>query len=507
MRIRAQQAALDELAKVQPAPTDLVEYVSRGRIAVFAPSVRENEIRAAAAVLEQEPIIFSAAEDSPVREIRGHLGAFEIVKAGGETFSADIIADFYDPPLAQKLNSDLAVLPPGYICAANDSNENADDIARVFSEAKEMRGVFHKPKYFQYDPDLCAHGASKINGCEQCLRACPAQAIESAGEKVRVNPNLCQGCGLCALVCPGGAMRYAYPPPADTLRALRNAVAAYRRESGVAPTIVFYAAECARADDIPQNENIIPAMMEEAGAAGMEIWLCALAYGAAEVWVFADNPHLAKTARAQSEIVCAITDALGFRRALHICEDAAKIKPSAKDALAAAASFAPGNDKRAMFFMALNHLAAAAKDAPAEIALPKHAPFGEVIVDAEKCTLCMSCAGVCPASAVWAGGDSPRLSFVEENCLQCGLCETACPEDAIQLHSRMQINAEERRWPRVLNEDRPLPCLQCGKPFAGARLIRRIEKKLEAHWMFQKPEERRRLRLCEDCRVRDMFDK
>ena len=503
MSMRARQAALDALAKVKPEPTDLVEYISRGRVAVFVPSARRDEIRAAAAALQEKPLVFSA-DDSSVREIRGHLGAFEVVRSGGETFSADVVVDFYDPPIAQRLNPDLAALPPGYVRAA-DGEEN---VARAFSEAEEMRGVFHKPRYFQYHPDLCAHSASGISGCEQCINACPAQAIESAGEKVRVNPNLCQGCGLCTLVCPGGAMRYAYPPPADTLRALQGAIAAYRRESKAAPTIVFYAAECEGANDIPEDAGIIPAAMEEAGAAGMEIWLCALAYGAAEVVVFADNPRLAQTARAQAGIVCAITDALGFRRALHICEDAAAIQPSRVPALAEAASFAPGNDKREMFFMAFNHLAAAAeKDAPAAIDLPKNAPFGEISVDSDKCTLCMSCAGVCPSSAIWAGGDSPRLSFVEENCLQCGLCKAACPEDAIQLHSRLLVNSEERRWQRMLNEDRPLLCLQCGKPFGGTRMIQRIEKKLESHWMFQKPEERRRLRLCEDCRVRDMFDK
>ena len=40
---------------------------------------------------------------------------------------------------------------------------------------------------------------------------------------------------------------------------------------------------------------------------------------------------------------------------------------------------------------------------------------------------------------------------------------------------------------------------------AGGVLLDVLEKKLAGHWMFQTEESRRRLLMCEDCRVRDMF--
>lgn len=498
----ARQAALDALAEVQPEPTDLVEYVSRGQVCVFAPSGRKQEAEDAAAALSKPPRLL-VDDNLPAKEVRGHLGAFEIVLPDGETVAADAIVDFFHPPVMRQLNPGLDVLPPGYVAA----QEAKDGATLAMTEAEDLRGVFHKPRYYQYDASLCAHGASGKRGCQQCLNACPAQAIVSAGETVSVNSNLCQGCGLCSLVCPSGAMRYAYPPPADMLQGLRAAVSTYRRHSSQAPTVVFYAAESAQAGDISQDAMIIPAAVEEAGAAGIEIWLCALAYGAAAVAVFADNPRLAQLAREQAQIADAITDALGLRRAIHIVEDVADIRPVRESALAEPAGFAPDNDKRTMFFMALGHLVSASQNPPPEIALPPHAPFGEITVNDSTCTLCMACAGVCPASAVRAGGDSPRLLFVEENCLQCGLCQTACPENAIELHPRLLSNGDERKWLRTLNEDVPQLCLQCGKPFASSRAIRRIEEKLKEHWMFKSDKERRRLRLCEECRVRDMFDK
>ena len=57
----------------------------------------------------------------------------------------------------------------------------------------------------------------------------------------------------------------------------------------------------------------------------------------------------------------------------------------------------------------------------------------------------------------------------------------------------------------MLNEDTPFHCVGCGKPFATTRIIDSMRDKLKAHWMFQKPEAVKRLEMCEDCRVRDVF--
>ena len=68
----------------------------------------------------------------------------------------------------------------------------------------------------------------------------PAEAIISIGEQVEVNPNLCQGGGICATVCPTGAMEYAYParatPPSACLM-LRT----YLDAGGSDPLVLFVA--------------------------------------------------------------------------------------------------------------------------------------------------------------------------------------------------------------------------------------------------------------------------
>jgi heterodisulfide reductase subunit A len=43
--------------------------------------------------------------------------------------------------------------------------------------------------------------------CERCIEACPyhARMLDPEGERIVVNPIMCQGCGACAAVCPNDA--------------------------------------------------------------------------------------------------------------------------------------------------------------------------------------------------------------------------------------------------------------------------------------------------------------
>ena len=52
------------------------------------------------------------------------------------------------------------------------------------------------------------------------------------------------------------------------------------------------------------------------------------------------------------------------------------------------------------------------------------------------------------------GVDQPLLKFLERNCVQCGLCEATCPEEAISLAPRLLLTPAVREA-RVLNETQP----------------------------------------------------
>jgi ferredoxin len=185
-------------------------------------------------------------------------------------------------------------------------------------------------------------------------------------------------------------------------------------------------------------------------------------------------------------------DALGA--ALRAVKPAAPVKTPA--------SFQAVGAKRDVMKLALRELHRAAPTPVDVIALPEGAPFGKVVVNVEGCTLCLSCVSACPTGALIDDPERPKLSFAEDACVQCGLCKATCPEKVISLSPQIDFTAVTASA-RVIKEEEPFHCIQCGKPFGTKSTIERIAAKLEGkHWMFKgKPQRLDILKMCEDCRV------
>jgi ferredoxin len=166
------------------------------------------------------------------------------------------------------------------------------------------------------------------------------------------------------------------------------------------------------------------------------------------------------------------------------------------------ASFQATGGKREVLRFALRELHRAAHDPVEVIALPKGAPFGAVEVNADDCTLCLACVSACPTGALRDDPERPMLRFVEDACVQCGLCQATCPEQVITLKPQIDFRAATAPT-RVLKEEEPFCCIQCNKPFGVKSTIDRVVAKLEGrHWMYTASSRRVDLiKMCEDCRV------
>jgi ferredoxin len=252
-------------------------------------------------------------------------------------------------------------------------------------------------------------------------------------------------------------------------------------------------------------------------AVGLDLLLPAIAFGASQVAVLAtpdaDREYL-QALREQMAIGEAILAGLGrpgkhfavleAGDAASVARAFAALEPAPEPEPAKPASFMLSADKRTSIEFAVEHLAALAPQPVVEIALPEGAPYGEVRVEAAKCTLCMACVGACPESALMDGVDQPLLKFLERNCVQCGLCEATCPEDAITLAPRLLLGAPAREA-RVLNRTEPFHCIRCNKAFATRQVIDLMMGRLAGHSMFTKAGALDRLQMCADCRVIDMM--
>jgi len=519
----------------QPEPVASVSYHSRGNLLVIAGDTPERARRAAerlAAPLHVTLLTRTPARESGpftswsgrVESLAGFLGEFTATlaslrmsdaapSAGPIPAKFDLVLDFSAAPLFA-----MRQPPQGYFRAP------ADDAAleRVFDELRESVGEFEKPRYFAYRENICAHSRSQVQGCNACIEICSTEAILSDGDHVKVDPHLCMGCGACSTVCPSGAMGYQYPRVADRGAQLKQLLAAYRHAGGHDGTIVFHNGgdgrellAAAASAGLGLAARALPLESWHVAAIGLDLLLPAIAFGASQVVVLSagsEDAEYVRALRAQMAIGQAIVSALGYE-GVHFAvieasdpkglrREFAALVPAA--GVAVPATFLLGNDKRTAIEFAVEHLAKQAPSKVDEIALPAGSPFGEILVDRHKCTMCMACVGACPVSALMDGVDQPLLKFLERNCVQCGLCEATCPEEAISLSPRLLLTPAVREA-RVLNETQPFHCVSCNKAFGTKQMVDAMMGRLVGHSMFTQGAALRRLQMCADCRVVDMM--
>jgi hypothetical protein len=84
----------------------------------------------------------------------------------------------------------------------------------------------------------------------------------------------------------------------------------------------------------------------------------------------------------------------------------------------------------------------------------------------------------CPTGALVDNPERPQVSFVEDACVQCGLCKNTCPESVIRLEPRLNFT-DEARQPVLIKQEEPFECARGGRrgacqgqirPGAGERL-------------------------------------
>ncbi|MCU7374544.1 4Fe-4S binding protein [Paucibacter sp. O1-1] len=428
--------------------------------------------------------------------------------------------------------------PQGYFHAADDKS-----LMAAVLQLREAIGEFEKPKFFNYKQKLCAHSRNEQIGCTACIDVCSAQAIRSdaslkgksskgggaALAGIIVEPHLCVGCGACTTVCPSGALSYATPRPDEMGKRIRTMLSTYARAGGRNAALLLHSqgggakliGELGRSARTSKTVRGVPARvlpMEvwHTASSGIELWLSAIAYGASQVWVLMteeEAPAYRAAVQAQMAVAQTILHGLGLQGqhlALISASEAAQLDAALQAApaqtVAKPASFSVQADKRASLELAIEHLLAQSAAPPEVIALPAPAsPLGSLIVDADRCTMCLSCVSACPEAALADNPDKLQLRFIEKNCVQCGLCAGTCPEQAITLEPRLWLadGGKARKEQRVLNEVEPFCCVRCAKPFSTPNAVQLMIAKLGGHAMFQGAGAQR-LKMCADCRVIDM---
>jgi ferredoxin len=539
-------AALLAVAAVPAPPIRLVSMESEGVVLILGRDEAAVEAgQSLAEHLDVTVLLEPGADVAPprrtdfpvlqgrVRRAAGHLGAFTLAVdafahpapssrtrlefgAGtdGATSEADIVLDLRgDDPLfpADDLRAGYLRADPGHPAA----------VEKAVMAASHLVGTFDKPRYVEYEAELCAHSRNRITGCTRCLDLCPTGAIMPAGDTVSIDPMICAGCGQCAAACPTGAAHYALPPVDNLVARLRTLLKTYAAAGGRDAVVVFHdtehGAELVEAagrfgSGLPARA--LPLAVNEVTQLGPEAFATALAYGASAVAVLARGRprHDTRALVDGLALTGAAAAELGYGEGAVVLiksddpdtvTETLSALPKAPAGRPAPSAFLPAGEKRGLLVQAFRELHRTAPSPVDRIPLERGAPFGAAVVDTEGCTLCLSCAAVCPTGAFTDNPDRPMLRFTESSCVQCGLCVATCPEDVIRLEPRIDVAAWDRPK-QVVKEEEPFHCTECGKAFGTRSTIERVREKLASHWMYSGPDgeaRRRVLEMCEDCRV------
>jgi ferredoxin len=396
-------------------------------------------------------------------------------------------------------------------------------VARLLFEASDLVGTFEKPIYVTYDADICAHSRSGITGCSNCLDACPAGAITSAGDVIAIDDGICGGCGSCASHCPTGAVSYAYPERGDLVHRLQKMLSVYHKAGGAQPVVFLHdESEGAEIINIMARAgrglppNVLPVGLHASGMPGHDVFAAALVAGAEQIVVLNDpnrgddSTAIETEATFLNQLLAGLGDN-GRPRVRVLAErDPETVESFLYDLAPASpittATFEPVGGKRDIARSALQLLRDSIEGAPEIVPLADGSPYGRIVIETQGCTMCLSCISACPVGALADNPDRPEVRFIEAACVQCGLCVTTCPEKVITLSPRLNFSPAAMQ-PETLYAEEPFECVKCGKPFGSRSTIERISNQLAGqHSMFQTDEKAQLIQMCQDCRIEVQAD-
>jgi len=397
-----------------------------------------------------------------------------------------------------------------------------EDAMRKAVDVITNLGEIEKEKYLDLDLERCASGRSELIGCEFCL-PCPYEAITREGAKMAFNEVRCQGCGLCCALCPLSVPQLEEYPNHLIYAQIENLLSAdltqkillfasseriedlnvVGRKKIKYPAVLPLFVPCI---DLVSEAQILSAF--ELGADGVILWGCKNSHPEQieSMVKFANMALSAFDLGSDSRgRVLVISD--GEFDAMEKIEDFVKeLSPSPiRSMKREKIDFT--KPKRDVLLELMQSFSLKTQVHPTLIEEDTQFPFTDVALNS-KCTICNACVNLCSTNALNKEGN--KISFVYGRCIACGLCERACPEEAITLKRVLDFSRLVEKEGKTLVESELIACAGCGKLFMSRSAFDRIsellkenegEGKVVGEGELSIDEKIELLRYCEDCRA------
>jgi len=350
----------------------------------------------------------------------------------------------------------------------------AADYGDAMSKALELvsnLGKIEKEKFLGLDLERCASGRSELIGCEFCL-PCPYEAITREGEKIAFSDVRCQGCGLCCALCPLSVPQLQEYPDHLVYSQIENLLSA-----DLDPKVLLFAGSehFETLNAVGRKRNRYPALLPlfvpcidlvsethilsafELGADGVILWGSENSH-LEQIETAVKFANMALLAFGLGEKVLLISD--GQCDAEDFAKETADFvkelsSSSIRSMKLAAEKIDFTKPKRDVLLELIQNIHKKTKVYPTLIEENTQFPFADVAIDS-KCTLCNACVNLCSTNAL--SKEENKINFVYGRCIACGLCERACPEEAITLERVLDFSRLVEKEGRTRVEPELIAC-------------------------------------------------
>jgi len=411
------------------------------------------------------------------------------------------------------------------------SSTESEILEETVRQVRDLVGHFHKPVHLTYDQDICAGGDKGMETCGRCISYCPYDAISRQTEnrlRIQVDHLTCEGCGACVSACPTSALQFTEPSPQEIYARMAALLESSKEKQGNVepPVIVFHCEEMGRKVletaglvPLPYSPGVLPVEVPCLRYVSESNMLAAMSLGAAGVGLLGceDCPNGERELLYQkydfTQLILQNFD-LDQDRVRIITAEAGQ----EADAVEAINQFVSQLSEspmvpnwttpsqtlnRPILSDVLGGFIDQTGNEPGRISLSSELPFAFANINESGCTLCRSCANVCPTNAFRFEEESNSLYFKHINCVGCGLCEEVCPENVITIKRELVLEKQSLDYTLVA-EDEMVNCLKCKKPYINRRALEAVESKLfeiESLKNTFSGNRKNILRMCPDCRT------
>ncbi len=393
-----------------------------------------------------------------ITDVNGHIGDLHVslLKDGEELeLQTDQIIWFDAPSFAMKQSGTI--------------DPNILGLEKTLKKIKSNDGVYKYKNFIKYDAKICQYHERRVEICGKCAEVCPTVAILKVDESKHLEFSHvdCHGCGGCISVCPSGALDYSQMP-----RVAFKEITSFYTDKIALITPAKMDLENLH---VKLPEGVLPLGIE--GEKFLhEAHLMNLLQTSGNPVVFYTD-FISKGTGDVIRIINEIFKRKYNKQAIFTCKNQEELE-------IALTSLQPipeckygfneeGMAKREIFSARLSHLVG--EDNLGKITTGEHVHYGNITINQDNCTLCLSCVGACNVRALTAHPEDNTLRFNPSICTNCGYCEVTCPEKDCLSVIKDELSLEPNYFKQnVMAHDEIFKCIECGVGFATVKSVTRI---------------------------------